>query len=427
MPSVSGNCCGDPVTMPFRSISTRLIRSIVLWVALCALVGCLIQAYFSYRQVQTAFDTEVNSIGQANLPLLSVSVWDIEPNAVARQIDAIAQRPQIGYVRLTVATGQVFTGGNPDIGQMQSPRYFDVPSPSRTDSAIGRLEIYANPASFYNSFLLAVAFPLIGYGVLTVLICLLIAVLLRRHLELPLRQIAQYAANLKPENLTAPMALDRAHGRAQDEIDLVVEGFRVLQNGISEHIANLDNLVAQRTDELEGALAAIRELSLTDTLTGTLNRRSFDERIEPEIDRAQRYNRPLSLVFADIDFFKKINDTHGHLVGDQVLQAVATCLRDGIRSDIDWVARFGGEEFVIVLPETDEVSAISIAERLRQTINETVRLPGFPEMTVTASFGVAQYKNGETSLSLIHRADGLLYRAKEAGRDCTFPRWDFSI
>ncbi len=254
---------------------------------------------------------------------------------------------------------------------------------------------------------------------LTVLICVLIAYILKRELERPLRHIAGFVTRLTPGTLTTPLTLDRPAAHQRDEIDLVADGFRVLQEGINGHIRNLDLLVAQRTQELERAMAEIHALSLRDPLTGCFNRRSFDERIAREIERAERYGRPLSVVFADIDYFKAINDNHGHLVGDRVLQAVAESFRSGVRMDVDWVARYGGEEFVIVMPETTEGSAVASAERLRAGILVGVALPDYPLLRVTASFGVAQYRPGDTTERLVGRADSALYAAKAAGRNLT--------
>lgn len=403
----------------FRPIAATLIRSIFVWATVCALLIGIGQAVFSYLHVQQDFEQELREIADSNVPLLSVGLWDIEPEALQRQIDAIGERPPIGYVRLTAATGQEFVAGDAGLRREQSVRRFDIPPPGRPSGTLGRLEIYGNPAAFYRELLTTVGLALVGYGVLTVLICVLIAYILKRELERPLRHIAGFVTRLTPGTLTTPLTLDRPAAHQRDEIDLVADGFRVLQEGINGHIRNLDLLVAQRTQELERAMAEIHALSLRDPLTGCFNRRSFDERIAREIERAERYGRPLSVVFADIDYFKAINDNHGHLVGDRVLQAVAESFRSGVRMDVDWVARYGGEEFVIVMPETTEGSAVASAERLRAGILVGVALPAYPLLRVTASFGVAQYRPGDTTERLVGRADSALYAAKAAGRNLT--------
>lgn len=403
----------------FRPIATTLIRSVFLWATLCALLIGAVQAMYSYVHVEDEFEIAVREIGQSHVPLLSVSIWDIEPDAVRRQVNDIAARPQIGFVRLTVATGQVFTAGDTALASL-TPRRFEIPPPGRPVGVIGQLEIVENPRAFYDELLNTVGIALIGYGALTLLICALIAYLLKRQLERPLRRVAQFAAELTPDRLTVPLALERAPGHGRDEIDLVVEGFSVLRSGINSHIANLDEQVAQRTTELELALASIRRLSTLDPLTGCFNRRFFNERIQQELDRAMRYQRALSVVFCDIDHFKQINDSCGHLVGDQVLQEAAECFCREVRAHVDWVARYGGEEFVIVLPETALPSAVATAERLRLALTASL-LKVLPGMPVTASFGVTQHVPGEAAQSLLQRADSLLYEAKDTGRNRTLP------
>ena len=409
-------------TGSFQPIATSLIRRIFLWATLCALGIGGIQAVVSYLHVQAEFEQEVSAVAESNVPLLSVGIWDIEPDAVQRQVNAIAGRSSIGFVRLSVLTGQTFVAGDPLIAQGKTPRHFDIPQPGRQSASLGYIEIYENPGAFVNELVYSVLSMLFGYGVLTVLICALIVLILRRDLEGPMRHIADFVTRLHPETLTTPLSIERPPGHRRDEIDLVVNGFHVLQQEIDGHIRNLDQLVMQRTSELEAALESIRRLSSIDPLTGCFNRRWFNEAIVQEIERAERYGRPLSVVFADIDHFKQINDTHGHLTGDQVLKAVAECIRLSVRENIDWVVRFGGEEFVIVLPETVEASAIVGAERLRGEIASLVPVGDLPSLSVTASFGVAQLRPGETAQSLIHRADELLYGAKQAGRNRILPQ-----
>lgn len=404
----------------FRPIATTLIRTVFLWATLCALAIGSIQAAYSYIHVQDRFELAVREIGQTNVPLLSVSIWDIEPEAIRRQLEVIAARPEIGYVSLTVTTGQVFSAGDKGLAN-DLPRRFDIPPPARPVGVIGNLEIFENPAAFYRELIYTLGVASLGYGVLTLLICILIAYLLKRDLERPLRQVAQFASELTPNRLTIPLELARSPGHGRDEIDLVVEGFSVLQSGINSHIANLDEQVAQRTAELEAALASIHRLSTIDPLTGCFNRRLFNERIQQELDRAVRYQRSLAVIFCDIDHFKQINDTCGHLLGDQVLQETAECFRRELRGHIDWVARYGGEEFVIVLPETSLSAAVATAERLRLALPPSM-VTLVPTLTVTASFGVTQHVPGETVQELLQRADKLLYAAKAAGRNQTLPK-----
>ena len=151
----------------------------------------------------------------------------------------------------------------------------------------------------------------------------------------------------------------------------------------------------------------------TDALTGTCNRAGLQGILNAEIRRAQRHNLPFSIILADIDHFKKVNDTHGHQVGDDVLKLAARLMRENIRAEAI-AARWGGEEFMIVSPQGDLQQTRALAEKLRSLIETTA----FPEVeTLTCSFGVAQMAPGDSIRTLTERADKALYLAKSSGRN----------
>jgi diguanylate cyclase (GGDEF)-like protein len=174
---------------------------------------------------------------------------------------------------------------------------------------------------------------------------------------------------------------------------------------------------------LKSANEEIRVLSITDSLTGCFNRTYLGERFPQEINRAQRYSHSLSVVLADIDYFKKVNDTHGHHAGDMVLKNFARCLMGQIRERVDWVVRYGGEEFLIILPETASTGVTSVSERLRRAVSNLKITHEDKELSITASFGGACLyfsQKGNQSISmeeLINQADEQLYRSKHEGRN----------
>lgn len=157
----------------------------------------------------------------------------------------------------------------------------------------------------------------------------------------------------------------------------------------------------------------INKLIREDPLTGLANRRALEEHIVPAMSYARRSDQPLSVVMADLDRFKAVNDRHGHLTGDQVLVSFAQMLQVECRTE-DLIARFGGEEFILLLPNTALAQATILAERLRAHIAQAT-LP-VPE-PVTASFGVTLFVPEDTTESLISRADRAMYSAKANGRD----------
>jgi diguanylate cyclase (GGDEF)-like protein len=149
-----------------------------------------------------------------------------------------------------------------------------------------------------------------------------------------------------------------------------------------------------------------------------LNRRALTNRLGIELERARRYEAVMTMLMIDIDHFKHVNDTHGHLVGDDVLREVAAYLKATVRS-VDLVARYGGEEFVVVLPETAAAGAMIFAERIRQHIATNPFVPADGPLSITASIGVAVYPADgiDTVEDLLAGADDALYRAKAQGRD----------
>jgi two-component system cell cycle response regulator len=162
--------------------------------------------------------------------------------------------------------------------------------------------------------------------------------------------------------------------------------------------------------------ARLEVLAHTDSLTHVLNRRALMSRLSAEVDRARRYDSPLSVLLIDLDHFKDVNDTHGHLIGDEVLSETAALLQRTIRS-VDVVARYGGEEFVVVLPETPQAGAVRFAERIRTLIDQQEF--GSLRLKCTVSIGVAWFPSeGVDSVDdLLLRSDAALYRAKAEGRN----------
>lgn len=202
-----------------------------------------------------------------------------------------------------------------------------------------------------------------------------------------------------------------------------LEGFA---GGADDYItkpAQIGELMARiraglRIVELQTALLStnrrLEELSQTDPLTSLRNRRAFDERLADAFDQAERYNRPLSLALVDLDHFKSINDTHGHDAGDSVLRGVARIIAAGTRQS-DFVARVGGEEFAIILPETALFEALQFGEKLRAAVAAT----DVGEHRVTVSVGIANVPHSEIpgTSELFRAADQALYRAKQRGRN----------
>ncbi len=203
--------------------------------------------------------------------------------------------------------------------------------------------------------------------------------------------------------------LDRM-GRLRRERDQALADQLALAEG---QAAELEAMLEVRNRELMLRLQELETASTTDSLTGASNRRRFEEAVAAQLALAQRGQEPLSLIVMDLDHFKRINDTHGHSVGDEVLVGTAAIIRQNLRVS-DLLVRWGGEEFLVLAPGTPGAGAMALAEKLRLALAAAT----FPQVgRVTTSLGVAQYAMGEDLKAWIDRVDSALYEAKDRGRN----------
>ena len=225
---------------------------------------------------------------------------------------------------------------------------------------------------------------------LGILFASIAAILLIRSIVRPLNKAVTHFKHISEGNMDENISVS-----SQDEIGQVLSELAAMQGKLKIMINELDQLA--RTDEL----------------TGAWNRRRFEETVETEMDRLRRYGQRLSLMILDVDHFKKINDLYGHSIGDQVLIDLSNTIRSSLRAT-DSLTRWGGEEFVILCPNTTAEIVSNLAERLRKEISSIK----FQEVgNITLSFGVAECGSEETWEQWLHRADEALYLAKSGGRD----------
>ena len=187
---------------------------------------------------------------------------------------------------------------------------------------------------------------------------------------------------------------------------------------LDEHLAlkaTLGSITAAKRS-LESANRRLETAATRDILSGLLNRASLFERMRHEMRRADAEEKPLSGILLDIDHFKNVNDSYGHLAGDEVIREIGRRMLEHLRKD-DYAGRYGGEEFFIILPESDSQSAAASAERIREGFADTPFTHGELSMNVTASFGVAERRKGELGEDWIERCDRAMYRAKQLGRN----------
>jgi diguanylate cyclase (GGDEF)-like protein len=211
--------------------------------------------------------------------------------------------------------------------------------------------------------------------------------------------------------------------RRSDEIGRFTGIFEAMAGYVSERTRTLESMVEERTRHLDREIARrraleaeLRQLASTDALTGAHNRRSFFELCDRELQRARRYGRPLALLMLDVDHFKRINDAHGHGVGDEVLKRlVGVCVKNLRPQDI--VGRLGGEEFAVAMPESPAEAAERAAERLRRSLSQVEVPADKGSVHFTVSIGVADWPPDRCLEDTLERADKAMYAAKRGGRN----------
>ena len=226
------------------------------------------------------------------------------------------------------------------------------------------------------------------------------------------KSMKTYMTSNGGERLCIPMIGSKDRVIGLTILDLASES--VLTDYEKERINVLSMMIGVSLDRIQYI-----QMSMFDELTGLYNRRQFDIRLKEEMARIKRYGGSVGLVMADIDYFKRLNDTYGHLQGDIVLREMAVILKGGIRKNVDIPCRFGGEELMIIMPNTDVEGAFAAAERFRVSCEEHPFTAQDKPLTVTVSGGVAAIEgdSGITVNEFIGRVDTMLYKAKESGRN----------
>jgi len=209
---------------------------------------------------------------------------------------------------------------------------------------------------------------------------------------------------------------------SEADVDKIVNQIKWEIKSLESSSTSFKEQLQQATDEIDALkkkMARYRNEAIKDPLTRIDNRRGFEKKLRDAIDNTNDSDTSLCLIIADIDHFKKVNDTHGHLVGDNVLRMVAATIKDSIKGK-DLAARIGGEEFAILLPETPFDGAMKLADNMRlsfERLDLKKKNTGESLGTLTLSFGVATYRKDEASKDFVRRADEALYQSKKAGRN----------
>ena len=356
-------------------------------------------------------------------------VWEEDSARASQVAESIYNTTDVSYIKVRSSNGTLASIGNPTPHTLSRTVALKLRHGIRTPTEFGEFVlgvdmdvIDARLGRNFQGILIRTALVLflsIGF------VMLLFHIMVARHL----RQIGRFFAALTTETLHRPLELERAPPPPDggDEFDALARGVARMQHTLANDIELrkraeedlrqlnevLESTVAKRTAELSEKNHELELLSMTDRLTGLANRRQLDTLLEHEIARCERHGTEFSVIMLDIDDFKRVNDEHGHDVGDTVLIAVAEVLKENIRR-LDVLGRWGGEEFLILCSDTPAEQATAVAEKLRRALAAHAIEPTGAK---TASFGITAFRPGDSIRALTRRADAALYRAKEAGRN----------
>lgn len=404
-----------------NGMSSVLARRMLLWIvcisATAALIATSVQLFFDYRQDVSDLEKGMHYIEQNQLPGLADAAWNFNVASMQVQLDGIGNSPWVAGATLRYGPSQQaeLTTGEKERDADHLYRF----RLQRHGIVVGMIYIQPNMHTLYGRTLDRLAIVLAAQTaksmVTSICILLLISLMITRHLT----QMAEFARSFEPGRRFRPFVLQRPSSR-QDELSVLADGLNDAYSRLQRahdlevnHKQILLQEVAQRTAELQEAHARLARLAISDKLTGALNRFGLEQRFDEEMQRAQAQGRPLAVIMADIDKFKDINDSWGHLTGDALLQDFTAILQSALRPG-DILARWGGEEFLVLCPATNLEQAVQLAQQLCGQ----VAAHDFPMIgTVTCSFGVAAWREGDVSDSLVKRVDDALYRAKQGGRN----------
>ncbi len=428
-----------------RSVAGRLMLvTLGFCIVFTALAGA-VRTWAAWNNGVAWMAGDLKMLEEVFQPGLARSVWELDRESMLSQISGLLGAKAVGMVELTVAADA--RGRQPEtFGAVRPGWRLSALAPTRTvalvhepflgrQETVGTLTLYGEERALWSRLRIELMGIVVTQLTQSLLVAGLVMLVFNRLVTRHVRRIAAHLERLSPETLDRTLVLRRPPSR-RDELTQLVDGVNHLQTNLSDflqrqhryetelahHRDRLADLVQARTLELETANRTLETLSRTDALTGLANRRHFDEAATREFARGDRHGQPLCLVLADVDHFKRFNDTYGHANGDACLRAVAGALRRVGARATDLAARVGGEEFALLLPDTTLAQATRLADLLRETVQALAIThagagPGAAPY-VTLSIGVAQQEPAMPDVDMLFRhADRAMYQAKEQGRN----------
>lgn len=412
-----------------KHLTYQLVVRIVILSTFLAAIATAIQLYFDFRVDAGAIRKNVDQISTIHSGPLSEALWSFNSDLAMAELNALQSLQGIEYLEI-VETGLsgLRVGAKTGIAEMT-----EVSLTYTSDDKshfLGTLIIGANFETVYDrlldKFLVVLATNSLKLFAVSVFMLLLLKSLVTSPINGLTKQIRQmdvdgHLSRQSPNAHSAGLANKNEIGEIENAILNLQSDLSDSYESLKRANDELENRVTERTKELNEAREKAEELARTDPLTGVNNRRAFFDYAERIHKLARRSESPYAVLMIDLDLFKRINDKHGHAVGDDVLKAVADILNSRIRES-DVLGRLGGEEFAVLLPDTSPESAGGLANEIRQAVARSPIETNIGAVPVTISIGVGCMEDmSEGFQKTLTHADDALYAAKEAGRNLVMP------
>ncbi|PLY04252.1 MAG: hypothetical protein C0625_17045 [Arcobacter sp.] len=399
-----------------QSIALHLLTTIFSVYFLVAVVVTVVQLYKEYEDTKAKFYKEIQTLpatfnrgivdsvwtynkellqsillGMHNLPIVvGIKVESIDHKMDLQIGTVLNEKDEITYYDSSgkVTQQKEFGLGTDTLFKHEFPmEYTGVAFEQKVP--LGQVTLYSNNQLVLDRVKYGFILILINSIIKTIALWFIIYYFIRKYLGRPLEE---FTTKIRKQDVQSPQTIDlNLHWTDENELLILKDSYNQMIQGLNKH----------------------KLLSITDKLTGVFNRLKLDEVINDEFNRSARFKSSFGVIIIDIDYFKRVNDTYGHLVGDQVLIQCAKIFKENIRK-VDVLGRWGVEEFMIICPETDFQGTIKVAQSLLEIISKY-------EFTIigniTASFGVSIYDDDENTDKVIARADNALYKAKVNGRN----------
>jgi diguanylate cyclase (GGDEF)-like protein len=408
-----------------KSLSDQLLISILGIYALITFAVTLVHIVIEYRYTKENIKHELERIAHIFEPALQTAIWNLNDEQLSSIAQGMNEMPLVYSVEIIDPNHKsLYNQGQKEaLPSDDEELIYSFPLHQMHDGNkifLADVTLHSSDQAIFERLKVGFTMLLLNAMIKSFALITLFYIAFRKHLEMPLNALMHQISHLKTEEkslIDVPWKRVNELSTLQGKFNALLKHIYAEEERrielVQDQNRRLEMLVQERTSELEIANRELQKLATTDALTQIANRACLDEVLKYAIAENERFQRPFSVVMIDIDFFKSINDTYGHLVGDSTLKTLAQLVQSQIRS-VDTVGRWGGEEFLIIYREIEAQGAYTLADNIRQSV-EAHLFEGVERITI--SMGVAQYRPETSIEELLKHADTALYHSKEHGRN----------